>query len=64
MIPELGHFALILALVLAIIQTVVPFIGAQWRITSFMAAAGLLSMPAALIMLVGAGLGMFWQPIP
>ncbi len=29
MIPELGHFALILALCLAIIQAVVPLVGAH-----------------------------------
>ena len=30
MIPELGHFALVLALVVAVVQGVVPMIGA-WR---------------------------------
>ena len=28
MIPELGHFALILALLIALVQTVIPFSGA------------------------------------
>ena len=35
MIPELGHIALILALVLAIVQTVVPMVGAQKRVASW-----------------------------
>ena len=39
MIPELGHFALVLALVLAVIQTVVPFIGAQRRLPAWIAVA-------------------------
>ncbi|MFD2738657.1 heme lyase CcmF/NrfE family subunit [Sulfitobacter aestuarii] len=39
MITELGHFALILAFVLAIIQTVVPLIGAQRRWPGWMALA-------------------------
>jgi cytochrome c-type biogenesis protein CcmF len=29
MIPELGHFALVLALVLSLVQAVVPMVGAQ-----------------------------------
>ncbi len=43
MIPELGHIALILALVLAIIQSVVPIVGAQKRISSWI----LLARPVA-----------------
>lgn len=39
MIPELGHFALILALGLAIAQTFFPLIGAQWGIPNWMAVA-------------------------
>lgn len=35
MIPELGHVALILALVLAIVQSVVPLVGAQQRLSSW-----------------------------
>ena len=31
MIPELGQFALILALLVALVQSVVPLIGAQRR---------------------------------
>ncbi len=39
MITELGHFALILAFMVAIVQTVVPLIGAQKRWSSWMAVA-------------------------
>ena len=39
MITELGHFALILAFVVAIVQMVVPLIGAQRGWTSWMAVA-------------------------
>ena len=45
MITEYGHFALILALVVAIVQTVVPMIGAHKRWTGWMAVAE----PAAVI---------------
>ncbi len=44
MIPEIGHFALILALVLALIQGVIPLIGAQKKISSWVEVAA----PAAL----------------
>jgi len=44
MIAEVGHFALILALCLALIQTVIPLIGAQTRNASWVAVA----KPAAL----------------
>ncbi len=44
MIPEIGHFALILALVLALIQGVVPLIGAQKKISSWVEVAA----PAAI----------------
>ena len=44
MIPEIGHFALILALCLAIIQGVVPLLGAQKKISSWVEVAA----PAAL----------------
>ena len=43
MIPELGHFALILALLLALVQGVLPLIGAARNQTSFMS----LARPAA-----------------
>jgi cytochrome c-type biogenesis protein CcmF len=36
MIPELGHYALVLALVLGLIQSVVPIIGAKTRDTALM----------------------------
>ncbi len=39
MITELGHFALILAFLIAIVQTVVPMIGAQKRWPGWMAVA-------------------------
>ncbi|MDH4276398.1 MAG: heme lyase CcmF/NrfE family subunit, partial [Gammaproteobacteria bacterium] len=39
MIPELGHFALIIALMLALTQCVLPLIGAQRGIVSWMAVA-------------------------
>jgi len=44
MIPEIGHFALILALCLALIQGTVPLIGAHKKISSWVEVAG----PAAL----------------
>ncbi|MBV1934640.1 MAG: heme lyase CcmF/NrfE family subunit [Parvibaculaceae bacterium] len=37
MIAETGHFALILALALALVQTVMPFLGAQWNDNRLMA---------------------------
>jgi cytochrome c-type biogenesis protein CcmF len=48
MIPELGHFALILALSVAFIQAVVPLVGAQRGDAQWMAVA----RPAALIQFV------------
>ncbi len=51
MIVELGHFALILALAVALIQTVVPLVGAQRRDGVWMAVAG----PAAVAQLVLVG---------
>ncbi|MEE4187896.1 MAG: hypothetical protein V2I76_05540, partial [Roseobacter sp.] len=39
MITELGHFALILAFMVAIVQTVVPLIGAHKRWPAWMAIA-------------------------
>ena len=40
MITELGHFALILALIVAAVQTVVPALGAHWRDQRLMAIGG------------------------
>ena len=37
MIVEIGHFALILALLVGIVQMVVPFLGARWRDARLMA---------------------------
>ena len=37
MIPELGHFALILALLVALVQGALPLIGAQRRDAALMA---------------------------
>ncbi len=48
MITELGHFALVLALAVALIQSVVPMVGAQRRDAVWMAVAG----PAAVAQLV------------
>ncbi len=39
MIVELGHFALVLALAVALVQTVLPLIGAQKNWAGFMAVA-------------------------
>ena len=39
MIPEIGHFALILALALAILQGVLPMIGAQRNDVALMSLA-------------------------
>lgn len=44
MIPEIGHFALVLALCLAVIQGVVPLVGAEKRYSSWLQVAS----PAAL----------------
>jgi cytochrome c-type biogenesis protein CcmF len=43
MIPEIGHFALIVGLMLALVQGTFPLVGAHWRIPSFVA----LARPAA-----------------
>jgi cytochrome c-type biogenesis protein CcmF len=40
MIPELGHYALVLALILALIQSTAPLIGARTRDTALMNLAG------------------------
>ncbi|SIN97552.1 heme lyase CcmF/NrfE family subunit [Vannielia litorea] len=52
MIAELGHFALILAAVLAVVQTVVPMVGAQKRWAGWMA----LAEPAAVMQFLLVGL--------
>lgn len=39
MIPEIGHFALIIALCLALVQTIVPIIGAQTNTSQWIAVA-------------------------
>ena len=39
MTPEIGHFALVIALCLALVQGVLPLIGAQRGIAQWMAAA-------------------------
>jgi cytochrome c-type biogenesis protein CcmF len=39
MIVELGHFALILALAVAVVQTIVPLVGAHYRWSGWMAVA-------------------------
>ncbi len=51
MITELGHFALILAAALALVQAVVPLIGAQRNHAGWMAVGG----PAAMMQLVFVG---------
>jgi cytochrome c-type biogenesis protein CcmF len=48
MIAEIGHYALVLALGLALIQAVVPMIGARWRDDTLMGVAG----PTAMAQLV------------
>jgi cytochrome c-type biogenesis protein CcmF len=48
MVTELGHFALVLALAVALIQSVVPMVGAQRRDAVWMAVAG----PAAVVQLL------------
>ena len=51
MIVELGHFALILALAVAVVQTLVPLIGAQRGNAAWMAVA----QPAAMVQLLLVG---------
>ena len=52
MIPELGHFALIIAFAISIVQSVVPLIGAAKNNASLIAMA----RPAALTQLLFVGL--------
>jgi cytochrome c-type biogenesis protein CcmF len=40
MIPEIGHFALVLALALALVQAIVPIYGARRNDSSLMSVAG------------------------
>src|SRR6202007_2911991 len=40
MIAEIGHYALVLALALALIQSAVPMLGARWRDDALMGVAG------------------------
>ena len=44
MIPELGHYALVLALVMALAQASLPMVGAAWGIRPWMQ----LAKPAAI----------------
>jgi len=39
MIPELGHFAMILALLVALVQGILPIVGAQRGVAQWMAVA-------------------------
>ena len=55
MIAEIGHFALILALILAIVQGVLPLIGASRGIASWMAIARTASYANALFLTIGFG---------
>jgi len=48
MIPEIGHFALVLALVIALVQTIMPIIGAYRGIPEFMAMGKLAAIAQAL----------------
>ena len=52
MIPELGHFALIVALVIAVLQSVIPLIGAHKNDAAMIAMA----RPAALAQLLFVGI--------
>ena len=52
MIPELGHFALIIAFAVSIVQSVVPLIGAAKNNASLIS----LARPAALTQLLFVGL--------
>ena len=50
MIVELGHFTLLLALAVALVQTVLPLVGAQKRWTTWMSVAGPAAMAQALLL--------------
>ena len=49
MIPELGHFALIVALCVALVQGTLPLLGAHWQRTRWMAIARPAAMAQALL---------------
>src|SRR5690606_35895922 len=55
MIPELGHIALILALTLALVQGVLPLIGAARGIVGWMAVAPMAAMGQALLVVFAFG---------
>ena len=55
MIPELGHFALILALSLALCQGIIPLLGAHKNDAAMMGVAGQAYFWGALILTVGYG---------
>ncbi|MEI7432194.1 MAG: c-type cytochrome biogenesis protein CcmF, partial [Betaproteobacteria bacterium] len=50
MIPELGHFALILALCVALVQGIVPLIGAHQQRTGWIAVARPAALAQALLL--------------
>ena len=52
MIVELGHFALILALCVAVLQTVMPLVGAQKRWSGWMAVAEPAALTQAALLLI------------
>ena len=52
MIAEIGHFALILALIVAVIQGVLPLVGAARGISSWMAAGRMCASANALFLTV------------
>jgi cytochrome c-type biogenesis protein CcmF len=52
MIPELGHFALIVGLCVAIVQGTLPLLGAHWRRPEWIALARPAAMAQALLMAV------------
>lgn len=56
MLPELGHYALILALCLALVQGVVPLAGAQRGIVNWMAVARPVAWAQFVMLLVSFGL--------
>ena len=55
MIPELGHFALILALCVAVVQAVLPLLGATYNKPSWMAVARPAAQAQLLFMLIAFG---------
>lgn len=55
MIPELGHFALVLALCLALVQAIVPLAGAHRRVPEWMAVAAPAARAQALFVVIAFG---------